>query len=208
MINARWISTKDSLRLFVRESEEGVTPGRFYQVSARYNPFGSNERAAVAPRSMRAIKNDCHGSAFGKAVSHHLAYGWRESGMKRVLIPGAGGGIGRSLRETLRGVYPVLRVSDRMPIAPAGPEDQGREEVDQTDIADMAAVERMVAGVDGIIHLGGISGENTWEKVLESNIVGLYNVFEAARRAGVKRVVMATSKPAGVFYPRAQTIEP
>jgi len=124
--------------------------------------------------------------------------------MHRVLITGAGGGIGRSLRETLRGVYPVLRVSDRVPLAPARPEDQGREEVDKTDIADMAAVEQMVAGVDGIVHLGGISGENSWEKILEGNIVGLYNVFEAARRAGVKRIVMATSNHAVGFYPRSQ----
>src|ERR1700687_610783 len=108
--------------------------------------------------------------------------------MHRVLITGAGGGIGRSLRETLRGVYPVLRVSDRVPLAPARPGNEGREEVDRTDIADMAAVEKMVAGVDGIIHLGGISGENTWENILHGNIIGLYNTFEAARRAGVKRI--------------------
>lgn len=127
--------------------------------------------------------------------------------MHRVLITGAGGGIGRALRETLRGVYPVLRVSDRVPLAPARPATEGTEEVDQTDIADMAAVERMVAGVDGIVHLGGISGENTWEKILEGNIVGLYNVFEAARRAGVRRIVMATSNHAVGFYPRAQTID-
>src|SRR3984893_4364291 len=123
--------------------------------------------------------------------------------MHRVLITGAGGGIGRSLRETLRGIYPVLRVSDRVPLAPA----RDGEEVDQTDIADMAAVEKMVAGVDGIIHLGGISGENTWQKILEGNIVGLYNTFEAARRAGVKRIVMATSNHAVGFYPRSQTID-
>ena len=90
--------------------------------------------------------------------------------MQRVLITGAGGGIGRALRETLRGVYPVLRLSDRVKLAPARPTDQGGndgvEEVDQTDIADMAAVERMVEGVDGIIHLGGISGENSWQKIL------------------------------------------
>src|SRR5207237_4662091 len=124
--------------------------------------------------------------------------------MHRVLITGAGGGIGRSLRETLRGVYPVLRLSDRVPLAPAR---DGEEVVDQLDIADMAAVEKMVAGVDGIVHLGGISGENTWEKILEGNIVGLYNVFEAARRAGVKRIVMATSNHAVGFYPRSQTID-
>jgi uronate dehydrogenase len=123
--------------------------------------------------------------------------------MHRVLITGAGGGIGSALRETLRGVYPVLRVSDRVKLAPA----RKGEEVDQTDIADIAAVERMVAGVDGIIHLGGISGENSWEKILEGNIVGLYNVFEAARRAGTRRIVMATSNHAVGFYPRAQTID-
>jgi uronate dehydrogenase len=123
--------------------------------------------------------------------------------MHRVLITGAGGGIGRALRETLRGVYPVLRLSDRVPLAPA----RDGEEVDQTDIADMAAVAKMVEGVNGIVHLGGISGENTWESILASNIVGLYNVFEAARRAGVKRIVMATSNHAVGFYERAQTID-
>ena len=123
--------------------------------------------------------------------------------MHRVLITGAGGGIGRGLRETLRGVYPVLRLSDRVEIAPA----REGEEVDQTELSDMASVERMVAGCDGIVHLGGISGENSWEKILEGNIVGLYNTFEAARRAGVQRIVMATSNHAVGFYPRAQTID-
>ena len=123
--------------------------------------------------------------------------------MNRVLITGAAGGIGRSLRETLRAVYPILRLSDRAPLAPA----REHEEVVQTDIADMAAVERLVAGCDGIVHLGGISGENTWEKILEGNIVGLYNVFEAARRAGVRRIVMATSNHAVGFYPRSRTID-
>ena len=123
--------------------------------------------------------------------------------INRVLITGAGGGIGGALRETLRGVYPVMRLSDRIAIAPA----RDGEEVDRTDISDMAQVERMVADCDAIIHLGGISGENSWENILQSNIVGLYNVFEAARRVGVKRIIMATSNHAVGFYPRAQTID-
>ena len=123
--------------------------------------------------------------------------------MKRVLITGAGGGIGRSLRETLRGVYPILRLSDRVPLAPA----REGEEVDRNELSDMAAVERMVAGVDGIVHLGGISGENEWPAILEGNIIGLYNIFEAARRGGVQRIVFATSNHAVGFYPRDQKID-
>ena len=78
--------------------------------------------------------------------------------MDRVLITGAGGGIGRSLRDSLQGVYRVIRLSDRVPLGAA----RSGEEVDRTELSDMAAVERMVDGVDGIIHLGGISGESDW----------------------------------------------
>src|SRR6266436_8614351 len=127
--------------------------------------------------------------------------------MQRVLITGAGGTIGRSLRETLRGAYPVLRLSDRVPLAPALAGGRSIEEVDQTGLADMAAVEQVVVGVDCIVHLGGVSGESTWDAILQANIIGTYNVFEAARRAGVKRIVFATSNHTVGFYERAQTID-
>ncbi len=123
--------------------------------------------------------------------------------MHRVLMTGAAGGIGRALRETLRGVYPVLRLSDRVPLAPA----RDGEEVDVTELADMGAVRRMVEGVDAIIHLGGVSAENTWESILQSNIVGIFNLFEAAREAGVRRIVFATSNHAVGFYPRKERID-
>src|ERR1700736_4489760 len=123
--------------------------------------------------------------------------------MDRVLITGAAGGIGRSLRESLLGVYRVLRLSDHVPLAPA----RTGEEVDLAELSDAAAVERMVDGVDGIIHLGGISGESEWEPILQSNIIGTYNLFEAARRAGAKRIVVATSNHAVGFYPRDQKID-
>jgi uronate dehydrogenase len=57
-------------------------------------------------------------------------------------------------------------------------------------------------GIEGIIHLGGFSVEGPWEAILEANIIGTYNLFEAARRKGVERVVFASSNHAVGFYPR------
>jgi uronate dehydrogenase len=122
--------------------------------------------------------------------------------MKRVLITGAGGGIGRRLRVLLRGIYPELRLSDRALIDELAP---GETFVD-ADLGDPAAVERAVAGIDGIVHLGGMSVENDWPTILESNIVGAYNIFEAARRQAVRRLVFASSNHAVGFYRRTRRV--
>ena len=122
--------------------------------------------------------------------------------MRRVLMTGAAGGIGRRLRQLLRGVYPELRLSDRAAIGELA---QGESFIG-ADLADLAAVEKAVAGVEGIIHLGGMAVENDWSVMLESNIVGTYNLFEAARRHGVERVVFASSNHAMGFYRRRRRI--
>jgi uronate dehydrogenase len=120
----------------------------------------------------------------------------------RVLMTGAAGGIGRRLRPMLRGVYPALRLSDKV-----APDDLAPgEEFVAADLGDLAAVEAAVAGVDGIIHLGGMSVENDWETILHANIIGTRNLFEAARRHGVGRVVFASSNHAMGFYPRRQRV--
>ena len=93
--------------------------------------------------------------------------------MKRILITGAAGQIGRALRAGLRGSYPLIRLAD---IAPLGAAESG-EEVVTTDIRDIAAVERATAGIDCVVHLAGASVESEWEKVLPLNIEGCYNVF-------------------------------
>jgi len=121
--------------------------------------------------------------------------------MQNILITGAAGDVGRRLRRLLKDVY-RLRISDiRTPgdLAPG-------EEFVAADLADLAQVEKIVAGIDGIVHLGGYSVEGPWETILQSNIVGCYNLFEAAYRANVKRVVFASSNHAVGFYPRAQKI--
>ena len=123
--------------------------------------------------------------------------------MNRILITGAAGKIGSTLREGLRGRYPVLRLSD---IGQLGPAREG-EEIAPADLTDLAAVEDTMKGVDCVVHLGAIPGEDTWEKILPNNIVGTWNVFEAARRQGVKRVVYASSHHAVGFYRRPHVID-
>lgn len=122
--------------------------------------------------------------------------------MQRVLITGAAGGIGRRLRPLLRGVYAELRLSDR---APLGALATG-ESAFPAELGDLAALERACAGMDGVIHLGGMAVENDWPTILGSNIIGAYNLFEAARRQGVKRIVFASSNHAIGFYRRSRRI--
>ena len=75
---------------------------------------------------------------------------------------------------------------------------------DLSSMADAAAITR---GVDAIVHLGGFSVEGPWEPILQSNIIGLYNIYESARANGVKRILFATSNHAVGFYRRDRTID-
>ena len=98
----------------------------------------------------------------------------------KVLITGAAGKIGSVLRTGLAGSYELIRLTDIAPLAPAGP----GEECIVADISDSSVMEGLCTGVDCIVHLAGISEEPTsWEEVLPNNIVGTYNVFEAARHS-------------------------
>jgi uronate dehydrogenase len=118
--------------------------------------------------------------------------------MKRILVTGAAGGVAGMLRPLMRADY-SLRLSDRRPIPDVTPDE---EEV-PAELTDIAAVRKAVAGVDGIFHLGGNPVEAAWEVIEASNIAGCYNLFEAARLEGVKRIVFASSNHAVGFYPRA-----
>ena len=122
--------------------------------------------------------------------------------MKAVLLTGAAGDVGTHLRRELAGRY-KLRLSDIKPIANLGP----GETFVKGDISKMEEAIAITRQMDAIIHLGGHSIEGTWEQILEANIIGLYNVYEAARRNGVKRIVFATSNHAVGYYRRDETID-
>ena len=120
----------------------------------------------------------------------------------RLLLTGAAGGLGQALRQRLKANCAVLRLSDREKLEPAGID----EEAVQADLADAAAVSRMVEGVNAIVHMGGVSVEGPFGPILQANILGAYNLYEAARLHGVKRIVLASSNHVTGFYRQDQTI--
>jgi uronate dehydrogenase len=121
--------------------------------------------------------------------------------MQTVLITGAAGDVGTRLRGLLKDTY-RLRLSDlKRPVDLSADDD-----FVQADLADTGALDNAVAGVEGIVHLGGFAVEGPWPTILQANIIGCYNLFEAAHRNGVKRVVFASSNHAVGFYPRSRRI--
>jgi uronate dehydrogenase len=118
---------------------------------------------------------------------------------RTIVITGAAGRIGTYLRARLARPGRVLRLLDIATLA-GGP--VPGEEAVRASVTDLAAMTAACAGADAVIHLGGIPTEDAWAPVLDVNINGTYTVFEAARRAGVPRVVFASSNHAVGFAPR------
>ena len=121
----------------------------------------------------------------------------------RLLLTGAHGNLGRVLRPRLAELATRLRVADIQDCGPAGL----GEEVVTCDLTDAGAVDAMVAGCDAIVHLGGISTEDCFQRIVRANIEGTFNVYEAARRHGVRRIVFASSNHVIGFYQQTERID-
>jgi uronate dehydrogenase len=127
----------------------------------------------------------------------------------RLLLTGAAGGLGKVLRESLKPFARTLRLSDITPLS-AGADAQPADphtEIQLCDLADKQAVHDLVQGVDAIVHFGGVSVEHAFEDILGPNICGVFHIYEAARRHGVKRVVFASSNHVIGFYKQDETID-
>ncbi|MFE0103104.1 NAD-dependent epimerase/dehydratase family protein [Streptomyces sp. NPDC059009] len=114
---------------------------------------------------------------------------------RTVLLTGAAGGVGTLMRGLLPAYGYALRLLDARPI-------EGEPEAVMADLADREALREALHGVDAVLHLAGISLESTFDKILAANIQGTHNLYEAAREAGVGRVVLASSNHAVGFTPR------
>lgn len=111
--------------------------------------------------------------------------------MSRIVLTGAGGRLGSHLREPL-----AAFASDGLVSSDIG-DGIGRcypgESYVQADITDLDAMLALLDGADTVLHFGAFVDEGPFEKLLGPNFIGSYNVWEAAWRKGVKRVVYASS---------------
>ena len=122
----------------------------------------------------------------------------------RLLLTGAAGGLGRQLRPRLKRLCTTLRLSD---IGDLGAAAAG-EELRPARLEDAQAVHALLAGVDALVHLGGVSTEQPWQPILEANVMGVVHLYEAARKHGVKRIVFASSNHVTGFYRQDEVIGP
>ncbi|GAB2326227.1 NAD(P)-dependent oxidoreductase [Streptomyces griseoincarnatus] len=120
---------------------------------------------------------------------------------RTVLLTGAAGGLGTLMRELLPQYGYTLRLFDMRPV-------DGEPDAVVGDLADRDAVREAVRGVDAVVHLAGISLEASFDEILKANIEGTYNLYEAAREEGVRRMVFASSNHAVGYTPRPQGDDP
>ncbi|WP_372347001.1 NAD-dependent epimerase/dehydratase family protein [Streptomyces sp. KL116D] len=123
-------------------------------------------------------------------------------GPRTILLTGAAGGLGTLMRDLLPQHGYDLRLLDVRPVEDA-------PDAIVADLNDTAALREAVRGVDGVLHLAGISLESTFDKILESNIKGTYQLYEAVREEAASRadgtgprIVFASSNHAIGYTPR------
>src|SRR5256885_780737 len=120
-----------------------------------------------------------------------------DAAKKLVVITGGAGRVGTAMRPFLRPTYRLRLVDIKRP--PEAPTDG--EEFVQADVSDLGAAERVMAGASAVVHLlANASTSATWNDVRGTNIESTYNVFEAARRQGATKVVLATTNHVMGFY--------
>lgn len=110
--------------------------------------------------------------------------------MQKIVLTGACGSLGTVLRPMLAGMAETLLSTD---IAAAPGDLAPNESFVQADIADFAAIAPLLEGAEMVVHFGAIVDEKPFDELLGPNYIGAYNVWEAAYRHGVRRVIYASS---------------
>jgi len=127
-----------------------------------------------------------------------------ENGGVRVVLTGAAGSIGRALRPSLRERASLVRLVDAKPIEDAA----AGEDAACFDLIDLGRTRETLSGMDAVVHLAALPTEDSYDRIAEANLRSTYNVFEAARLEGVRRIVFASSNHATGFYRRDERVSP
>lgn len=126
------------------------------------------------------------------------------SRLQTLLLTGAAGALGRVLRPGLAGLCQRLRLSDLKPLGDPATHEDDRP----CDLADRSAVEALLQGVEAVVHLGGVSVETPFELIAPANLAGVFHLYEAARMAGTRRVVFASSNHVTGCYEQGERLSP
>ena len=122
---------------------------------------------------------------------------------QNILLTGAAGALGEQLRETLSKSCKTLTVSDRTSLT----KKFENEKIVQADLSSLEEMINLTKNIDCVVHMGGQSIEGSWDNVLNSNIIGMYNLYEGCRKNNVKRVIWASSVHTVGFYPRSEVLD-
>ena len=123
--------------------------------------------------------------------------------MKKLVLTGAAGRLGSYLREPLSELCDNLVSTDL--VEGIGSTYSGETYI-KADLANFDEVNALMDGAEMIVHFGALSDEDTFDEILSSNIIGAYNVWEAAARNHVNRVIYASSIHAVGMYPKNEYI--
>lgn len=122
----------------------------------------------------------------------------------RVLLTGASGRMGEVLRPALAAHARILRITSRRELST----EHSNEEFVRGDLADLDQALAILDGVDSVVHLAGIPDEAPFDQIVQGNIIATQNLYEAARRSGVKRVIFASTNHVVGYYPATAELTP
>jgi uronate dehydrogenase len=123
--------------------------------------------------------------------------------MRKLVITGAAGRIGTEIRPHLAALADELILSDRIEIVNLS----DKERFIPCDLTDRDGLQELLQGCGGIVHLGGIANEARWSEILEGNIDGIVNLYDAAVRAGCPRIVFASSYHVIGYHKQTDTLD-
>lgn len=123
--------------------------------------------------------------------------------MKKLVLTGAAGRLGSYLREPLSKMCDTLVTTD---LTDEITDPLPNETYVKADLADLNAMVDLLKDADMVVHFGAIGDEAPFDAILKSNMIGAYNIWEAAYRNKLRRVVYASSIHAVGMYKKTDFI--